>query len=191
MQDLAREFLNYNATPEQIGIAGNKLMVKMYKGKKDDTLTTLRHTRWNQAIMSSNEVDPACLPPTERSTHYHSLRVYLEVMKADMLNIECGLNPCDWGWKRNEDLLLPVMTNLPPAPAFLLNVIRCNCNTASKNTCRTMLCSCKKHGLRCVQACGDCRGVACQNMSMEIMEASVNENDEFDDGNIFENLFDI
>jgi hypothetical protein len=32
-------------------------------------------------------------------------------------------------------------------------VIRCNCQT----DCSTMRCSCKKHGLRCSIACGNCR----------------------------------
>ena len=49
-----------------------------------------------------------------------------------------------------------------------------------------MLCTCRKNGLKCVPACGDCRGMNCENME----EERIGElNDINDDGNIFERLF--
>ena len=41
-------------------------------------------------------------------------------------------------------------------------VIRCNCNT----NCRIQRCSCKKHGMNCSHACGNCKGSVCQNASL-------------------------
>ena len=70
------------------------------------------------------------LPPKDLPTT--TLHVYL-VIKADMLNIEYGLNPCEWGWIRSGDLLIPVMTELLSAPEIILNVIRCNCKITSKD----------------------------------------------------------
>ena len=113
--------------------------------------------------MTKNEIDPAVLPPTARATYFHSLRVHIEIVRAVMLDIDCELDPCDWGWQRSKEVLKPIMTDLPPAAEFLLNVVRCNCKTTSRNTCGTLLCSCRKNGLKCVQACGGCRGVACHN----------------------------
>ncbi|KAL4713711.1 hypothetical protein ACJJTC_004242 [Scirpophaga incertulas] len=50
---------------------------------------------------------------------------------------------------------------LPPAPAELLNVIFCNC----KNGCGSR-CGCRKSGLQCSLACGQCNGQACLNASL-------------------------
>ena len=33
----------------------------------------------------------------------------------------------EWDWKKSEDRLVPVQTDLPPAPDEQLEVIRCNC----------------------------------------------------------------
>jgi hypothetical protein len=40
-------------------------------------------------------------------------------------------------------------------------MIRCNCKT----DCKTMRCTCKKHGLDCSPACGICKGQTCLNSS--------------------------
>ena len=54
---------------------------------------------------------------------------------------------------------------LEPAPKELLNFVRCNRKTTPRNTCGINLCSCRKNGLTCVAACGDCRGESCNNSS--------------------------
>ena len=95
-------------------------------------------------MVHSKELEPARLSPTERTTYFHSLRVYLEMIKSIKLDTDCGLDPCHWGWQRSGDVLKPIKTDLPPAPNFLLHVIRCNCKTSSKNTCSSILCTCRK-----------------------------------------------
>ena len=65
----------------------------------------------------------------------------------------------DWGWKVIGDQLVPVATDLPPAPDSLLQLIRCNC----LSDCRTMRCTCRKNGMQCSPACGQCKGSACTN----------------------------
>jgi hypothetical protein len=82
-----------------------------------------------------------------------------------------------------ENTLVPLMTDDPPAAEELLNVVRCNCKTTSKNVCGGPRCSCRANGLKCVPACGGCRGVDCCNCEMP-GEQVVN-----DDGNLFENIF--
>ena len=62
--------------------------------------------------------------------------------------------PEDWGWNWTAGKLLPIKTDLPPAHASLLEVVRCNCRT----DCSTQRCTCKKHGLDCSPACGECKG---------------------------------
>jgi hypothetical protein len=49
-----------------------------------------------------------------------------------------------------------------PAPADLLKFIRCYCKVTSKNPCSSNSCTCHNNGLKCVTACGDCRGLTVQ-----------------------------
>ena len=140
-------------------------------------------------MMVSNDVDPASLPPTERATHFHALRVFFEMQRSIKLDLNCGLNPRDWGWEEKDGQLVPIKTDLPVAPEFLLQVIRCNCKMSSKNTCGSMVCKCRKNGLQCVPACGDCRGVSCNNSADSGVAVNNAEVLDFEDGNAFENLF--
>ena len=92
----------------------------------------------------------------------------------------------EWGWRIDGDNLVPIKTDLEPAPVELLQYIRCKCKTSSRNTCGTRLCSCRRNGLNCVDACGNCRGQECENRcSDEDMETD-DDDDDFD-----RNIFDI
>ena len=58
---------------------------------------------------------------------------------------------------------MPVKTDQQIAPDNLLKIIRCNCKATSKSPCSTKLCSYRKHGLSCMQSCGECHGETCEN----------------------------
>ena len=72
---------------------------------------------------------------------------------------------CIWGWKLDSSKLQPIMTDLDlePAPESLLKIIQCKCKLSTANPCGSNTCSCRKHGLKCVIACGNCRGESCRN----------------------------
>ena len=55
--------------------------------------------------------------------------------------------------------LVSVKMSEPAAPAQLMQNIRCNCGAR----CDTRSCTCFKNGLQCTPACGQCKGIACQN----------------------------
>ena len=74
-----------------------------------------------------------------------------------------ALDPLQWGWRLDGTVFTSVMTDLAAAPESLLKFVRCKCKLSSKNPCGTNLCSCRKNGLKCVTACGDCRGETCKN----------------------------
>ena len=76
--------------------------------------------------------------------------------------------------------LTPIKTGKPSAPDFLLNIIRCNCKTSSRNTCGTITWSCKKNGRHYVNACGDCRCAEYNNAQTDI-EITLNEDVGVDD----------
>ena len=58
---------------------------------------------------------------------------------------------------------------MQPTPESVLKFIRCKCKSRSKNICRTNLYSCRKHGLKWMVACSECRGESCGN-SVDIIE---------------------
>ena len=82
----------------------------------------------------------------------------------------------DWGWMTKDENLVPVMTDLPPAPDELLRFIRCNCTT----DCSTARCNCRKHSLECSPACGQCRSIGCSNSTAADISDEHDDNDDDD-----------
>ena len=77
---------------------------------------------------------------------------------------------------------MPIMTDLDPAPDNMLKFIQCKYKVSSRNPCGTNVCSCHKNGLKCVPACGDCRGETCNNSEQIIMDQEENlDSDENED----------
>lgn len=177
LQHLSRMMCDPLITAEQVGKAGTRIFIIMYGGKKPDSLNCLRHAKFMEmATTSKSALDPQKLPPTERAGYYHSLRVHLQIMLwRDLIGND--LDPQQWGWKLEGNKLVPLMTDLTPAPENLLKFVRCKCKLTSRNPCGTNTCSCRKNGLKCVSACGDCRGEGCYNAE----DASFEENDVLDD----------
>ncbi len=64
-----------------------------------------------------------------------------------------SLDPCDYGWTVGVHGFEPVPTLDPMAPEELLQFTSCNC----KGDCSNRRCSCKKNGVQCIVACGNCR----------------------------------
>ena len=67
----------------------------------------------------------------------------------------------------NTPKLLCTNNDRPRACAKWIVEFRCNCKATSRNTCGKNLCSCRKNGVTCVDACGDCRGESFNNSSAE------------------------
>ena len=136
-------------------------------------------------VTSSNLIQPENVPLTERVTHYHALRVYLQVAQWKNLSLAC-LDLKEWGWKEKNGALEPVKTDIDPAPAWLLQVIKCNCKTDSRHPCGTRLCPCRKIGLSCVAVCGGCHREGCENSIKDEREIEGNQSE--NGRNIFEIL---
>ena len=153
----AEVFSNPHSTTADITAAGEAALVTLYKGCAGDKLDVLRLQRFHQRVsISKTFVDPKVLPPTSAAAKFHSLRVYLQVQQ--WMGQRPNMNPEDWGWYLQGGRYLPILTQKEAAPSELLEVVRCNC----KMGCANRLCTCRKHGLECSTACGQCRGV-CSN----------------------------
>ena len=93
-------------------------------------------------------VHPGRLPPTTSSTNFHCLRAYYQVMI--WIGTDKSMSVLDWGWKSDNDQMVPIMTDMNTAPDNLLPMIRCNCESCPPH------CSCRRYGLSCHAGCGPC-----------------------------------
>ncbi|KAK7108065.1 hypothetical protein V1264_015867 [Littorina saxatilis] len=150
-----------------IAETGEKLLVDIYKGNDGDTLDKLRLVKYHEKVFTgSKQVQPKVLPPTSAAAKYHSYRVFYQVQEWACLGTSLELMPEEWGFQLQRGQLLPVHTDIPPAPEELMNIIRCGCTT----DCSSQRCSCRKVGLSCTTACGQCRGISCLNSMLPMDE---------------------
>ena len=92
-------------------------------------------------------------------------------------------------WTLREDTYYPIYTAEPVAPDDLLKFVRCKCKLSTKNPC-SINCSCKKNGLYCVAACGNCRGDGCENENPKNRLVD-GYSDDIDDRNVFDIFNDL
>lgn len=131
------------------------MLINVYNGTPGESLDFLCYKRFCEKVATNTMcIHPQTLPPTSAAAQY---RVYFQIQEWKA----CGgeLKPLEWGRKKSEGKLMPVLTDMPPAPDELLKIIRCNCHT----DCSSMRCTCKKHNVKCSPACGNCRGSGCTN----------------------------
>ena len=190
-REAADIFCDSNTTPEQIGAAALRLFVLLYGGKDAGNLPLLHYAKYMKMAFTSS-VKPEKLPQTERTAYFHFLRVYHQVQKWNSLR-EDSSNATSWGWKIQDGRLRPVLTDEAPAPDEILNAIRCNCKVSSKSPYGGSRCFCRSNGLYCVAACGDCRGMECQNCDKcEASTDVIDQVENFEDGacdNLFDNFY--
>ncbi|KAK6183990.1 hypothetical protein SNE40_006544 [Patella caerulea] len=157
-----------NQDHQLITETGEKVFSRMYGSK--ERLNRVRYQKYLNREDDPVNLDPRKLPPTTRAAHFHSLRVFLQVQ--DWLTLgDRGLDPSDWGWCLKSGLYTPVKTDNEIAPAIVLKSVRCKCKSKTQERqCATNVCSCRKFGLKCVPACGGCRGESCKNTETPIVE---------------------
>ena len=91
----AEVFNRRSVTAEEIAKAGEKALVSLYNGnREEDTLDQLRLQRFCQKVSSSSSyVQPQTLPPTSGAASCFSFRVYHQVQAWRGFD----LPPTDWG----------------------------------------------------------------------------------------------
>ena len=93
-RNLVDTFMCDSVSSAEVSEEGAKLFVLMYSGQQGDTLHNLRYVQYMNYVATSNVViRPEVLPPSERAAHFHSLRVYIQVM--DWKHLKSTLHPQD------------------------------------------------------------------------------------------------
>ena len=153
MKSCASAFILQNKSQEDILYLGKNLMVDIFGGKSNDTLSSLCHIIYIKKVATAQAfVTPERLPPTSPATRFHSQREVWMGMTNEM-------NPTEWGWKQEKKQLIPIMTQNNAAPDALLAIIHCSCSGG----CKSCRCSCRRYGLPCTAACGPCQIENCDN----------------------------
>jgi len=90
--------------------------------KPKKQLNQMRYETYRvSAASAQGELKPKKLP---RATYFHSLLVYLQSVVWKYLRTG-ELNPPDWGWHLVDGRFAPILTDIQPAAADLMNIVRC------------------------------------------------------------------
>lgn len=154
-------FMNTASTKKDVIKAGEEAVVCLYGGVPYEGTDILRWRKFtSKAVVGHSFVQIQSLPPTSNALQFQSLRVFKQCQEWSYGDL--GLDPLNFGWKITNGKLVPIKTSFAPAPEELMTVLRCNC----KQQCDTRRCTCRKNGLQCSIACGECRGVNCSNSTV-------------------------
>ncbi|KAB0797138.1 hypothetical protein PPYR_08132 [Photinus pyralis] len=158
--NILKEFYNPHATKEKLEEITTQFFIAAYVKSVPQTpdLDSVRYTLYQQYVAKrslNTNFNLASLPPTSNSAKYHGFRVFHQV-QAWLNN---NLPPQDWGWILKNGNLHPIHSDQAMAPTWVLQKIFCNCSSGGcKKACR-----CKRMGLSCSMACGQCNGITCMN----------------------------
>ena len=162
-RDKAEQFFKKGAIVDDVIDVGEAALVCLYTGKEGDNLDGQRYAKFCNKV-ATNKVFRLCPRPLQLrdTTACEYTCWYISGW------VSAIMKETDWWLMKKDENLVPVMTDLPPAPA-----IRCNCTT----DCSTARCNCRKHSLGCSPACGQCRVIGCSN----ITAADISDEDDDDD----------
>lgn len=152
----ASVFMSSSSSQEDIEKAGEDALLMIYGCLKSTSLNSAWVARFQVKVATSaGYVPPEKLPPTSNAASFHSHRTYHQVQAWRGNNISAEV----WGWKGSTAGLIPSRMTQQAAPDRLLKIIRCNCS----GKCDKKTCTCRKNGLPCTTACGQCKGISCMN----------------------------
>ncbi|KAF0737721.1 Uncharacterized protein FWK35_00023697 [Aphis craccivora] len=116
-QENIHECLQFELSPYPLALFDE---IAMYGAPKhEDSIDNYRFLTFAKLTRNNKPVKLSSLPPTTNAAQQHLLRVYYQ------LQVWLGntLNPEQWGWAMNDNILEPVTALLTPALGELLNMI--------------------------------------------------------------------
>lgn len=105
--------------------------------------------RWH---LFKKKVEAEKLPPTKAALTEHILRAHYQAMiwlLADAPNLNLP-SSTKYGWNEENNQYMPKVSELPPAPTAVIELVKCGCG---KSRCLTEASACKKHSLACTELC--------------------------------------
>ena len=128
---------------------GEEFVCLLYQSNSSSK--NLNEIRYSQYI-APRYVPLERMAPTSRAVYYHTLRAHMQVNTWKYL--KTSLDFTEYGFSMNDGCITPIITDMEPAPAQLLQNICCSCKSMSR-LCKS--CSCTKFGIACSMYC-KCEG---------------------------------
>ncbi|KAJ8875534.1 hypothetical protein PR048_023429 [Dryococelus australis] len=126
LRDIASIFKNTSATVEDITSAGEKFVMYLYTSENFSSLNELRGHLYGRTVTQHTVMasfDLVNLPPTSAACMQHLRRTYLQFQEW----LGNSRTPTDWGWREVRQTLIPISSDLSPAPEGLLHLMSCGC----------------------------------------------------------------
>ena len=118
LQQAADVFDLVSFTPNDIESAGEKALVAIYNGKKEETLNTLRLTRYCEKVTKSlTQVEPRSLPPQVLLQNTTATESFSKYASGKAMNVTC---PQSYG-----DGILLMESSIPQQQIFLQLPLTC------------------------------------------------------------------
>ena len=134
---------------ENIVLVLAKFVCEAYQ-PKGVHIESIPELRWHMFCKHMAESDK--LPPTLGALRKHIARAHLQayVWGHATVHHQKLLDPLENGYhKVNAEGLTPTITDLPPAPDAIIEMVMCKC----KGNCSSNRCSCKSKELTCTDLC--------------------------------------
>lgn len=114
------------------------------------SITSVSKLRWH--LFKKKQAQSDRLPPTYSSLREAILRAHYQSMVWENDNCPNPVlpSPGTYGWIDDEGQWMPIMTEMPPAPKAIIQLVKCGC---TKQRCSSNRCQCKKAGLPCTELC--------------------------------------
>ncbi len=140
-------------THSQLQEAGFSYLSALYHQPNGIAMETVRYNIYSKQKKSPKIMT---LPPTGPNLFLHILRCHLQVTLWKAANKTGPPTHCSdiqkFGWEIKDNIPMPVISDVAPAPPGLSDVISCGCKSLG-NTCSNNVCSCNKNKLSCTTYC--------------------------------------
>ena len=134
-----------------------------------------KRLRWCLFKQLKDEEGVDKLPPTQGAWVEHIRRAHIQchMWLQDLVLNPSSLDPLSMGWKIQDNKYLPILSQIPPAPDAVLQLVRCTCE---KSQC-SKRCSCRSNNVVCTELCKCGRDVDnCMNIEPPVIGEDL-END--------------
>ena len=138
------------------------------------SLISVKDLRWR--LFRKKQGQSENLPPTLGTLRQAVLRAHYQAMvwANDVVANPIMQSPEEYGWEKEEDRCIPVMTCLPPAPEAIIELVKCGCKTQ----CASNRCQCRRAELQCTGLCScyDEDDEPCKNVPNEVVDDDEGDN---------------
>ena len=132
MKSCARAFTLQSKSQDEVSDLVKDLRVNLFGGQSTDTLSSLRQSIFTKRVATAEAfITPENHSPTSPATSFHSQRVYFQIMV--WMGKTNEMNPIEWGWKLDNDQLIPAMTQNNASADGFLKITHNKCSVGCKS----------------------------------------------------------